>query len=410
MGDRQSDDSVSTQPDASQPRGSALEVLRVTARLGVTSFGGPVAHLGYFHHEYVVRRKWLDEQTYADLVALSQFLPGPASSQLGIAIGIGRAGVLGGVMAWLGFTLPSAMALVLFALLVRHSGVVNAPWLHGLQIVAVAVVALAVWEMGRRLAADRPRIAIALAATIAALAWPTPFIQVAVIVGAGIVGWRFLPPTSTSPELPRFAPFGRRFATGCWVLFFGLLFGLAIARQIIHTHGLALAESFYRTGSLVFGGGHVVLPLLQTAVVGPGWVTNGQFLAGYGAAQAVPGPLFTFSAYLGAIERFAPNGVVGAAVALGAIFLPSFLLVMGTLPFWNTLRTRTALRSALAGTNASVVGLLLAALYHPIWTTAITSTAAFGLALVAFGLLARWRLPPWMVVIFGALVAEVLRL
>ena len=408
MADQRFDNLEPAQPHQAAARGSALEVLRVAARLGVTSFGGPVAHLGYFHQEYVVRRKWLDERTYADLVALCQFLPGPASSELGIAIGIGRAGVLGGVMAWLGFTLPSATAMVLFALIVRHTGALNAPWLHGLQIVAVAVVALAVWQMGQRLASDRPRATIAVLAAVVILAWPTPLIQVAVIVGAGIVGWRLLPATAVEAEAPRLAPFGRRLATGCWALYFGLLVGLPIARQFVHDHTLALVDSFYRAGALVFGGGHVVLPLLQAAVVKPGWVTNGQFLAGYGAAQAVPGPLFTFAAYLGAIEKPAPNGIIGGAVALIAIFLPSFLLVMGTLPFWNVLRTRADLRSALEGINASVVGLLLAALYHPIWTTAITSTTAFSLALVSFALLAWWRVPPWMVVLGGALAAQLL--
>jgi chromate transporter len=409
MVDQRRGDSESTLSSPPRPHGSALEVLRVAARLGVTSFGGPVAHIGYFHQEYVVRRKWLDERTYADLVALCQFLPGPASSELGIAIGISRAGVLGGVMAWLGFTLPSASAMVLFALLVRHTGAVNAPWLHGLQIVAVAVVALAVWQMGQRLASDRPRITIAVLAAVITLAWPTQLVQVAVIVGAGIVGWRLLPATLETPELSEVAPVGRRLAAACWALFFCLLLGLPIARQLVHNHTLALVDALYRTGSLVFGGGHVVLPLLQAAVVGPGWVTNGQFLAGYGAAQAVPGPLFTFAAYLGAIERPAPNGISGGAVALVAIFLPSFLLVIGTLPFWNVLRTRTDFRSALEGTNASVVGLLLAALYHPIWTTAITSPTTFSLALVSFALLAWWRVPPWMVVLFGAVVAQLLR-
>jgi chromate transporter len=382
--------------------------LRVAARLGVTSFGGPVAHLGYFHNEYVVRRRWLEEETYADLVALCQFLPGPASSQLGIAIGIERAGVLGGVMAWLGFTLPSAAALVIFALIVRHTGAVNAPWLHGLQIVAVAVVALAVWQMSRRLASGRQRGAIAILAAVVILAWSTPLAQVVVIAAAGVIGWRLLPAGSLHPDVATPAPLGRRPAAGCWALFFCLLIGLPIARHFIPNHALALVDSFYRSGSLVFGGGHVILPLLQTAVVGPGWVTNQQFLAGYGAAQAVPGPLFTFSAYLGAIELPGPNGIAGGALALGAIFLPSFLLVMGTLPFWNALRTRASFRSALAGINAAVVGLLLAALYRPIWTTAITSPLALGLALIALGLLVWWRLPPWMVVLFGAVGAQAL--
>jgi chromate transporter len=376
---------------AAQPgTGSPLEVLAVSTRLGLTSFGGPVAHLGYFRAEYVERRRWLDERTYADLVALCQFLPGPASSQVGIAIGITRAGLLGGLMAWIGFTLPSAIALTAFALGVRGANLADAGWLHGLKIVAVAVVAQAVWGMARQLAPDRPRATLAILAAIAVLAWQAPLAQVLVIAAAG-------------PVAHGRAPVGRGLAIGCWIVFFGLLAGLPLLRQVVPGYPLALVDSFYRAGSLVFGGGHTVLPLLQAEVVPPGWLTSDQFVAGYGATQAVPGPLFTFSAYLGAVAAPAPNGVAGAALALGAIFFPSFLLVVGALPFWDALRARPAAQAALRGINAAVVGILLAALYTPVWTSAILGPRDFALALAAFGALQFWKLPPWLVVLLSAL-------
>ncbi|MGE3599565.1 MAG: chromate transporter [Dehalococcoidia bacterium] len=386
-----------------RPPGSALEVLRASTRLGLTSFGGPVAHLGYFREEYVDRRRWLDDQSYADLVALCQFLPGPASSQVGIAIGILRAGLRGGVDAWLGFTLPSAIAMVIFAYSVRQSGTIaDAGWLHGLKIAAVAVVAYAVWGMARTLCPDRPRATIAIVAAIVALASQTAAIQVAIIAVAGLIGWRLLSGASMPPSIDLRVPIGRRAGIAAWVIFFGLLVALPLARQFSSSHALALFDAFYRVGSLVFGGGHVVLPLLQAEVVPPGWLTNEQFIAGYGAAQAVPGPLFTFSAYLGAVAEPNPNGVAGAAIALVAVFLPSFLLVVGALPLWGMVRNRTSFQSALGGINAAVVGILLAALYTPVWTSAIGSPADFSLGLAAFGLLAVWRLPPWMVVVFCA--------
>ncbi|MFN8536523.1 MAG: chromate efflux transporter [Thermomicrobiales bacterium] len=388
---------------ASPGEGSPLEVLAVSTRLGLTSFGGPIAHLGYFRAEYVERRRWLDERTYADLVALCQFLPGPASSQVGIAIGITRAGLLGGLMAWLGFTMPSAIALTAFAIGVRGANLANAGWLHGLKIVAVAVVAQAVWGMARTLAPDRPRATLAILAAIVALAWQTPLTQVLIIAVAGLIGWRWLPVETGASVAHSRSPVGRGVAIGCWVLFFGLLAGLPLLRQVAPGYTLALVDSFYRAGSLVFGGGHAVLPLLQTQVVPPGWVTNDQFVAGYGAAQAVPGPLFTFSAYLGAVAAPSPHGVAGAAIALGAIFLPSFLLVIGALPFWDALRARPAAQAALRGINAGVVGILLAALYTPVWTSAILRPLDFALALAAFGLLQFWKLPPWLVVLFSAL-------
>ena len=381
---------------------AALEVLVVATRLGLTSFGGPVAHLGYFRNEYVVRRRWLDEQTYADVVALCQFLPGPASSQVGITIGIFRAGLLGGLAAWLGFTLPSAIALVLFALGIRGLDLSGAGWLLGLKIAAVAVVAQAVWGMARTLCPDRERASIAIVAALIVTAWPTAWGQVLVIVVAGLVGLRLLPGSGDAGAPHARVPFGRPLGLAALALFFALLVALPILRYLTGSPALAVFDGFYRAGALVFGGGHVVLPLLQAEVVPPGWVSNEQFLAGYGAAQAVPGPLFTLAAYLGAVMRPWPTGWLGALVALTAIFLPAFLLVVGTLPFWDALRARSAFRAALRGINAAVVGLLLAALYHPVWTSAIHAPADFALALAAFGLLTLWGAPPWLVVAFAA--------
>jgi len=381
---------------------SALEVLGVATRLGLTSFGGPVAHLGYFREEYVVRRKWLDEAAYVDLVALCQFLPGPASSQVGIAIGITRAGLLGGFAAWLGFTLPSAAALVGFAYGLRALDVTDAGWLHGLKVAAVAVVALAVWGMARSLAPDRARATIAILAAVAALVWSGRAVQVIIIAAAALIGLRYLSGAVGVVTAPLVVPVGRRLGTAMLVLFFALLLALPIARQLVGGQTLAVFDSFYRSGSLVFGGGHVVLPLLQAEVVPPGWVTNEQFVAGYGAAQAVPGPLFTFAAYLGAVMGPRPNGLAGAGLALIAVFLPSFLLVIGALPFWAALRARPGFAAALRGINAAVVGLLLAALYHPVWTSAIRSPFDVALALAAFGLLAFWKAPAWLVVLFAA--------
>jgi chromate transporter len=395
--------------------GSALEVLSVSTRLGCTSFGGPIAHLGYFRAEYVARRRWLDEQTYADLVALCQFLPGPASSQVGIAIGIFRAGLLGGLAAWLGFTLPSALALVAFAYGLQALGGTDAGWLHGLKVVAVAVVAQAVWGMAQTLTPDRQRATIAVLAAVVILAWPTAIGQILVIVAAGLLyhrmslsGWQELPASPRPTTLQMHVPISRRLATGAWVLFVGLLVGLPLLRHVAPSHPVAVFDSFFRVGSLVFGGGHVVLPLIQAAVVPPGWVTNEQFVAGYGAAQAVPGPLFTFAAYLGAVMHPWPNGWVGAALALGAIFLPSFLLIIGGLPLWNLLRAQASFQAVLRGINAAVVGLLLAALYHPVWTSAIHAPGDFALGLADFLLLAFWKWPPWAVVVCSALAGAAL--
>ena len=388
--------------------GTLFEVLAASTRLGLTSFGGPIAHLGYFRQDYVERRRWIDEARYADLVALCQFLPGPASSQVGMAIGIIRAGLLGGLVAWVGFTLPSAVALVVFAYGLQTLGLGDTGWLHGLKVVAVAVVAQAVWGMGRALAPDRARASLAIGAALAVLASRSAAVQVLVIVAAGVLGWRLLPAADTAPAAPRRAPVGTGAALVALATFVVLLVGLPIARQLTPGHALAVFDSFYRAGSLVFGGGHVVLPLLQAEVVPPGWVTTEEFIAGYGAAQAVPGPLFTFAAYLGAVMHQPPNGWLGATWALVAVFLPSYLLVVGALPFWETLRARASVQAALRGINAAVVGLLLAALYDPVWTSAIMGTADVGLALLAFGLLVFWRLPPWLVVLLSAAGGAVL--
>jgi chromate transporter len=388
-----------------RPEGSVLEVLGVAFRLGLTSFGGPIAHLGYFHDEYVVRRKWLDERSYADLVALCQFLPGPASSQVGMAIGIARAGLPGALAAWIGFTLPSALALVLFAYSVGASGGMSeVGWLHGLKVVAVAVVAQAVWGMAKGLCPDRQRATLAILAAIVTLSWPSAAGQLLSIAAAATIGWLVLPPTGAGTEPHSQFPVGKRTGVVAWIIFFALLFGLPIIRQFATSHTLDVFDSFFRVGSLVFGGGHVVLPLLQAEVVGHGWVTDEQFVAGYGATQAVPGPLFTFAAYLGAVI----DGSGGALLTLIAIFLPSFLLVIGALPFWDLLRTKSRFQSALSGINAAVVGLLLAALYQPVWTSAIHTSADFSLGLIAFGLLMFWKWPPWLVVVLTAAGGELL--
>jgi chromate transporter len=390
-------------PVAIGQHGSAREVLLVFLRLGLTSFGGPIAHLGYFHDEFVGRRRWLDEKTYADLVALCQFLPGPASSQVGIAIGLSRAGYAGALAAWLGFTTPSAIALVLFAFGVGALGnVLGSGWLHGLKVAAVAVVAQAVLAMMRSLAPDRPRATLAVAAAAFVLAVPATWSQVGAIVLGGLVGVAMLRDAAPVDHVSLPHPVSRTIGTLALIIFFLLLLGLPLLAAAIPSQGLTLFEAFYRAGSLVFGGGHVVLPLLQAAVVPPGWVSNDAFLAGYGAAQAVPGPLFTFAAYLGAVMGPQPNGWAGAGICLVAIFLPSFLLVIGALPFWEELRRRAAAQAMLRGVNAAVVGLLLAALYNPVWTAGITNAGDFALAAAAFLLLFMWQTPPWLVVVLCA--------
>jgi chromate transporter len=391
--------------DGIERQGSPFEVLRVFLRLGLTSFGGPIAHLGFFRTEFVERRGWVDETHYADVVALSQFLPGPASSKVGIILGVMRAGIPGALAAWLGFTTPSALALILFGYGVAAFGNLgDAAWLHGLKIVAVAVVAQAVWGMARNLCPDRERATVAVAAASLALAVPSTIGQVGAIVLGGLIGWWHLP-GETIALIPLPVRISRWWSIGSIVLFFGLLIGLPLAAAATGNHLLALFDAFYRSGSLVFGGGHVVLPLLQASVVPPGWIGNDAFLAGYGAAQAVPGPLFTFAAYLGTVLGPAPNGWLGGLICLAAIFLPSFFLAIGPLPMWSWFRQHPAMRSVLKGVNAAVVGLLLAALYNPVWTSAIHAPADFALGITAFLLLALWAVPPWLVVILGATAA-----
>jgi chromate transporter len=375
-----------------------MEVLGVSLKLGLTSFGGPIAHLGYFHNEYIRRRKWLDERSYADLVALCQFLSGPASSQVGIGIGMLRAGVLGGIVAWLGFTLPSVIALVAFAFLLQGFDIGTAGWIHGFKIVAVAIVAHAILGMGQKLTPDRNRVTIAVVAAAVTLYWQTAYSQVLIILAAGIAGLWLYRAKAVEDSQGLAIKVSRSFATACLILFFGLLLVLPLLGQWGDMKGLSMFDSFYRSGSLVFGGGHVVLPLLEREVVPTGWVSREDFLAGYGAAQAVPGPLFTFGAYLGAMA----GGVSGAVIAVIAIFLPAFLLVAGVLPFWNGIRNNPKVQGGLMGVNAAVVGILLAALYDPLWTTAIVQPMDFALAAGLFVMLVFWKLPPWVIVLAGA--------
>ena len=381
-------------------RGSALEVFWVALRLGLTSFGGPVAHIGYFQDEYVERRRWVDEATFADLVALSQSFPGAASSQLGLAIGMVRGGLRGGIAAWLGFTLPSAVIMTVLGLTASRLSRQAEGWVHGLVVVAVPVVGLAVWKLWRRLAPDPFRSSMAVVTAILLIAYPSQdrAAIVLVIVVAGLVGWRFLRENVDSPRSRFRLPFGRRTGIAAAAIFVALLVVLPVARSATSSQVIDVTDAFYGTGALVFGGGPVVLPLLESEVVEPGWVDEDTFIAGFGAAQAIPGPMFTFSAYLGAVMEPEPNGLPGAILALASLFLPSILIVVATLRSLAALRVHVGVQAALRGVNAAVVGLLLAALYDPLWTTAIVEPSDFGLALVAFGLLAFWKLPPWVVV------------
>lgn len=395
---------MSAAPAPAVPGHAWAEVFRAFLYLGLTSFGGPVAHLGYFRREFVDKRRWLDEAAYADIVALCQFLPGPASSQVGISLGLMRAGYPGALAAWVGFTMPSALLMIAFAYgasTLRDAA--GSAWLHGLQIVAVAVVAQAVIGMARVLCPDLPRAALAVGAAVLMFVLPTAIGQIAVITLGGLIGWALLPPGKRLGDTLAFRV-SRSMSLGALILFFALLAALPVASWLSGSQIIALIDSFYRAGALVFGGGHVVLPLLQASVVPQGWVSNDDFLAGYGAAQAVPGPLFTFSAYLGTVMALPPNGWVGGLICLVAIFLPSALLVIGALPLWNELRQAVWAQSALAGINAAVVGLLLAALYDPVWTSAIFTAVDVGIALLAF-LALILRAPPILVVVATAALA-----
>jgi len=377
---------------------SLLEIFLVSTRLGLTSFGGPTAHLGYFHEEYVRRRKWMDEKSYADLVALAQFLPGPASSQVGIGIGVMRAGVLGGVISFIGFTLPSVIALILFALLLTGFDIGNAGWIHGLKIVAVAVVAHAIMGMAEKLTPDLKRKAIALFALIVTLIWQTAFTQVSVILLAALIGFLLYKQHQENGDVSSKFPIAKSVSAICLLLFFGLLLLLPIIKEATGSYWIAMFDSFYRSGSLVFGGGHVVLPLLEQELVPTGWISEEAFLAGYGVTQAVPGPLFTFAAYLGTVMK----GWQGGLIATVAVFLPAFLLVLGALPFWDSLRNNSKIKGAIMGVNAAVVGILISAFYNPIWTSSILAPIDFALAAILFSMLVYWKLPPWVIVLTGA--------
>ncbi len=382
---------------------NTLTIFLAFLRLGLISFGGPIAHLGYFRSEFVNRRKWLSDEAYSDIVALAQFVPGPASSQTGFALGLMHGGLPGGIAAWTGFTLPSALLMVLAAYGLGYAESSAAQGLiHGLKLLAVAVVAQAVWSMGRNLCPDRQRAGFAFAAAAALIATPSAGLQLAVIAAGALFGLRFLQTNIQAAP----ASFGIRISQTSAFLaicaFFLLLAGLPAVAALSQNSVAALANAFYRTGALVFGGGHFVLPLLQETVVKPGWVGRDDFLAGYGAAQALPGPLFTFAAFLGAKSTVGPRGVEGALVALIAIFLPGMLLVYGVLPFWDRLRTRTGIRGALNGVNAAVVGILGAALYEPIWTSTIVRPLDAALALLAFAALTVAKLPVFVVVAMAA--------
>ncbi|SFU69817.1 chromate efflux transporter [Halomonas korlensis] len=378
------------------------EVFRAFLLLGLTSFGGPIAHLGYFRGEFVARRRWLDEQAYADLVALCQFLPGPASSQVGFALGLLRAGPLGALAAWAAFTLPSALLLVLFAMgAASFEGPLGSALLHGLKIVAVAIVAHAVWGMARQLCPDRQRATIAVATVLLVIGVGGAMGQVAAILLGGLAGLWCCRDGAVADANTLAMPISKRTGLICLATFAILLVGLPLLVMAGAGQGVVLIDAFYRAGALVFGGGHVVLPLLEAETVQSGWMSANDFLAGYGAAQAVPGPLFTFAAYLGMVIE--GGGMIAALLALLAIFVPGFLLLLAALPFWHALRARPGIQAGLRGANAAVVGLLGAALYHPVWTSAILGRAEFALALVGFALLSVWKLPAWVVVLVCAL-------
>ncbi len=383
---------------------ATVEVLWAFLKLGVRSFGGPIAHIGYFRQEFVVRRRWLEDSVFSDLLALCQFLPGPASSQVGFSIGLMRAGYWGGLAAWIGFTLPSAAALVLFAGGVSAlRGPTGRSLSHGLALVAVAIVAQAVWGMARTLCPDARRASIACAAALIIRFVPASFSQIAAILFGGIAGLWLCRTAASAPAATLAVPVSRGVALVSLAIFSALAAAAILLQGMRLPSGLALFNAFYRSGAMVFGGGHVVLPLLRDAFVTPGWISDGAFLAGYGAAQAVPGPLFSFAAYLGAAVDTRPHGLAGAALGLFGIFLPGMLILIAALPYWGTLRALARAQALMRGINASVVGLLGAALYDPVWSRSVTTAADAAVALAGFVLLTFWRAPPLLVVVLGAL-------
>lgn len=392
-----------------QGRSTVFQIFWIFLKLGLSSFGGPVAHIGYFRNEFVAKRRWLDEAGYVDLVGLCQFLPGPASSQVGFAIGLMRAGLAGGFAAWLGFTLPSALLLLGFAYGAGHlTSPAGLGLLHGLKLVAVAIVAQALWGMARSLCPDKTRAGIALAAALLILFSTGSFMQIAVILLGGAAGFWLCraAPASAPGHIP--LPLSRRLGVVALTAFLLLLLGLPLLQRVTGPASLALFDAFYRSGALVFGGGHVVLPLLHDGFVNPGWIPEGAFLAGYGAAQAMPGPLFSFAAYLGAIAGIGPHGLAGAALGLAGIFLPGMLILLAAIPFWDSFRKRAGAQAIMRGVNAAVVGLLGAALYNPVWITSVKSSGDFAIAAMGFVLLMSWRAPPLLVVALSALCGAAL--
>ncbi len=381
-----------------------IEILFVSTKLGLTSFGGPIAHLGYFREEYVRRKKWIDDQNYADLVALSQFLPGPASSQVGIGIGVIRAGVLGGIVSFIGFTLPSVIALILFALLLQDLDIKNSGWIHGLKLVAVPIVAQAILGMVKNLTPDLKRKALALFAMTATLIWQTTFTQIAVILISSIAGCFLYQDNENNDKTTLITNISKKVSIICLAIFFILLVLLPLISSFISSKWISIFDSFFRAGSMVFGGGHVVLPLLEREFVPTGWLNKETFLAGYGVTQAVPGPLFTFAAYLGTVMV----GWRGGLIATIAIFLPAFLLILGTLPFWSSMRRNSKLRRALLGVNAAVVGILISAFCNPIWISSVFSIVDFLIVAILFSMLVIMKLPPWIIVLVGAISGEIL--
>lgn len=379
-----------------------LEILKASTKLGFTSFGGPAAHIGYFREEYVEKRKWLDDKLYADIVALCQFLPGPASSQVGISIGLLRGGILGGIISWFGFTMPSVIILMLFAMFVTSTGSYDSGWIQGLKIVAVAVVAQALLGMQKTLAPDRMRISIAIVCAGLTLLIPTAIGQISIIVAAGLFGYFYFKKEMVEPVPKMSLTFGKKTGIISWVLFFALLVLLPIFKPFMQSVYYAIFDTYYRVGSIVFGGGHVVLPMLQREVD----ISSDVFIAGYGATQAVPGPLFTLAGFLGQVTA----GTTGAFVAVMAMFLPSFLLVMGTLPFWSVIRSKKGIQAALKGVNAAVVGILLAALYDPVFTSAVNSPTDFVIVLITFTLLVVYKWAPFKVVLVSALLGAILHI
>ncbi|MEK5216842.1 MULTISPECIES: chromate efflux transporter [Psychrobacillus] len=376
-----------------------IDILKASTKLGLTSFGGPAAHIGYFREEYVEKRKWLDDKLYADIVALCQFLPGPASSQVGISIGLLRGGLLGGIISWIGFTMPSVIILMLFAAFISSSGSFDSGWIQGLKIVAVAVVAHAIIGMQKSLAPDRIRISIAIGCAILTLLIPTAIGQITIILIAGIFGFFYYKNDVIEPAPEMKLSFGKKTGIISWVLFFTLLTLLPLLKPFVQSVYYAIFDTYYRVGSIVFGGGHVVLPMLQREVE----LSADMFLTGYGAAQAVPGPLFTIAGFLGQITA----GTGGALLAVFAMFLPSFLLVIGTLPFWSIIRSKKGIQAALKGVNAAVVGILLAALYDPVFTSAVNSTLDFVIVLITFTLLVVYKLAPFKVVLISIVLGAI---